>query len=80
MTIPDAAKALLAARKQTLGNADIVAAFKAGGLHMNSADPINTVGSVLTRRFNTVGDIVKVGREFGGFRNGIPTETSRSAR
>src|SRR5688572_78597 len=44
MTIPEAAKKLLASRRQTLGNAEIVAAFKAGGLAMNSADPINTVG------------------------------------
>lgn len=75
MTIPEAAKKLLQSRKQTLGNADIVAAFKAGGLHMNSADPINTVGSVLTRRFNTVGDIVKVGRGVWGLQEWYPNRS-----
>lgn len=72
MTIPEAAKKLLAHRKRTLGNAEIVAAFKAGGLAMQSADPINTVGSVLTRRFNQVGDIVRVSRGLWGLAEWYP--------
>lgn len=72
MTIPEAAKKLLATRRQPLRNPDIAAAFKAGGLHMNSADPVNTIGSVLTRRFNEVGDIVKVGRGTWGLREWYP--------
>jgi len=72
MTIPDATRKLLATRKQTLGNAEIVAALKAGGMAMESADPINTVGSVLTRRFNQVGDIVRVGRGIWGLAEWYP--------
>jgi hypothetical protein len=72
MTITDAAKALLAARRKPLNNVEIVAAFKSGGLHMNSADPVNTVGSVLTRRFNQIGDIVRVGRGTWGLKEWYP--------
>jgi hypothetical protein len=72
MTIPDAAKALLATRRRPLNNPEISAAFKAGGLHMNSVDPVNTIGSVLTRRFNQVGDIVKVGRGTWGLAEWYP--------
>lgn len=72
MTIVDAAKKLLASRRQPLKNADIAAAFKAGGLHLTSAEPANTVGSVLTRRFNDVGDIVKVGRGTWGLAEWYP--------
>lgn len=77
MTIPDAAKKLLNARKRALGNADIVAAFKAGGLEMRSVDPLNTIGSVLTRRFNTVGDIVRVGRGVWGLAEWYPNRNFR---
>lgn len=75
MTIPDAAKSLLAARRRPLNNADIVAALKGGGLHMNSVDPINTVGSVLMRRFNQVGDIVRVGRGVWGLAEWYPNRS-----
>lgn len=72
MTITDAAKKLLATRRQPLRNPDIAAAFKAGGLILNSAEPANTIGSVLTRRFNEVGDIVKVGRGTWGLKEWYP--------
>ncbi len=72
MTIVDAAKKLLAARRQPLRNAEIVAAFKAGGLVLQSQEPANTVGSVLTRRFNEVGDIVRVGRGTWGLAEWYP--------
>ena len=72
MTLPEAAKKLLATRRQPLRNPDIAAAFKAGGLHMNSADPVNTIGSVLTRRAEMVGDIVKVGRGTWGLKEWYP--------
>ena len=39
---------------------------------MNSVDPINTVGSVLTGRANVVGDIVKVGRGVWGLASWYP--------
>jgi hypothetical protein len=75
MTIPDAARALLASRRRPLGNPEIVAAFKVGGLVMNSVDPLNTVGSVLTRRFNQVGDIVRVSRGVWGLAEWYPNRS-----
>ena len=39
---------------------------------MNSKDPVNTVGSVLTRRFGEVGDVVKVGRGIWGLKEWYP--------
>jgi hypothetical protein len=75
MTIPDAARKLLAIRKQAMRNPDIAEALQAGGLHMNSAEPANTIGSVLTRRFNEVGDIVKVGRGTWGLKEWYPNRS-----
>jgi hypothetical protein len=72
MSIPDATKKLLASRKRTLSNAEIAAALKSGGLVMTSADPQNTVGSVLTRRFKDVGDVVRVGRGVWGLKDWYP--------
>jgi len=72
MTIPEAAKKVLATRRQQMKNAEIVAAFKAGGLVMNSVDPVNTVNSVLTRRFSDVGDIVRIGRGLWGLKEWYP--------
>lgn len=62
MSIPDAAKKLLVHERRAMANPEIWEKLKAGGLHLNSADPVNTVGSVLSRRFDKVGDIVRVGR------------------
>lgn len=75
MTIPEAAKKLLTHKRQPMRNPDIAAAFKVGGLHMNSADPVNTIGSVLTRRANDVGDIVKVGRGTWGLKEWYPNRS-----
>ena len=61
LEVDKSAKKLLASRRQPLRNPDIATAFKAGGLILQSAEPANTVGSVLTRRFHEVGDIVEVG-------------------
>lgn len=62
MSIPDAAIKLLRLRDKPMKNPEIAAELKDGGLIMNSAQPVNTVGSVLTRRSKEVGDIVKTGR------------------
>lgn len=75
MTIPDAAIKLLSLRRQTMGNAEIAAALKAGGLVLNSADPVNTIGSVLTRRFSQVGDVVRVGRGIWGLKEWYPNRS-----
>jgi hypothetical protein len=65
MTIADAAAKLLAIRKKALSNSDIVDAIRAGGVVLNSAQPINTVGTVLRRRQRDEGDIVRVGKMWG---------------
>jgi hypothetical protein len=78
MSIHEAAKKLLAARRRALGNAEIAAALKAGGLVMNSADPINLMGSILTRRAHQVVDIVKVGRGIWGLKEWYPNRTFKS--
>jgi|SRR5665213_239168 len=75
MTIPEAAKKLLASRRQPLRNPEIAQAFKAGGVHMNSVSAANTIGSVLTRRAETVGDIVKVGRGTWGLKEWYPNRS-----
>jgi hypothetical protein len=72
MSITDAAKKLLAARRQPLKNPEIAAAFKLGGLHLQSKDPVNTVGAVLSRRAQEVGDIVKIGRGTWGLKEWYP--------
>lgn len=75
MSIVDAAKKLLAAKRQPLRNPDIAAAFKRGGLAMNSKDAVNTIGSVLTRRANEVGDLVKVDRGTWGLKEWYPNRS-----
>lgn len=75
MSIADAAKKLLNQRKRTMGNAEIASELKSGGLVMTGADPLNVVGSVLTRRFNNVGDIVRVGRGVWGLKEWYPGRT-----
>lgn len=79
LSIPEAAKKLLAAKRQPLKNPEIVAGFKAGGFILGSKDPVNTVGAVLTRRANDVGDIVKVGRGTWGLKEWFPGRSFRKA-
>lgn len=62
MSIAEAAKKLLTTKRRAMNNAEIAAGLVAGGLVMNSREPQNTVGSILTRRFDSVGDVVRVGR------------------
>jgi hypothetical protein len=76
MSIADAAKKLLSTRKQAMGNADIAAALKQGGVVMSAnTDPQNMVGSILTRRFEKVGDIVRVGRGIWGLKEWYPNRS-----
>ena len=75
MSIHEAAKKLLTMRKRAMGNAEIAEALKAGGLVMNTNEPLNLIGSVLTRRFNQVGDIVKVGRGIWGLKEWYPNRS-----
>ncbi|MDH7974266.1 hypothetical protein QH494_18925 [Sphingomonas sp. AR_OL41] len=75
MSIVDASKKLLALRKKTLGNVEIARELQAGGLAFSGSDPVNVVGSVLTRRFNNVGDVVKIGRGIWGLKEWYPGRT-----
>lgn len=80
LSIPEAAKKLLSSRRAPMRNPDIWAALKAGGMHLNSAEPVNTIGSVLTRRFTDVGDIVRVGRGTWGLKEWYPNRSFKSEK
>jgi hypothetical protein len=77
MSIAEAAKRFLAARRRTLSSAEIASGLQAGGLAMNSSDPANTVSSVLIRRFASVGDIVRVSRGQWGLAEWYPNRSFR---
>jgi len=66
MTIVDAAKAVLAARKKAQSTTALTEAIIRGGVVLASAVPTNTVGSVLNRQSRGVGDIVSVSRGMWG--------------
>ena len=72
MSLPEATKKLLSIRKQALNNAAILAELRAGGVALNAADPLNTIGAVLSRRFHDVGDIVRVERGTWGLKEWYP--------
>ncbi len=75
MSIADATKKLLANKRATLKNPEIAVLFKDGGLMLNSKDWTNTIGAVLTRRANEVGDIVKIGRGTWGLKEWYPNRS-----
>lgn len=79
MSIPDAAKKLLLLRKRSMSNAEILKELQAGGLVLTSAEPMNVIGSVLTRRFNNVGDIVRVSRGVWGLKEWYPGRNFKTA-
>jgi len=72
MSIADAAKKLLAAKRKPLKNSELAVMFKAGGLHLTSRDPVNTIGTVMMRRFQEVGDVVRVDRGTWGLKEWYP--------
>jgi hypothetical protein len=72
MSIPDAVLKLLSLRKRKMTNSEILAELKAGGLELTSQDPLNVIGSVLSRRFHAVGDIVRVDRGTWGLKAWYP--------
>lgn len=78
LTIVDAAKKLLAHERRQLTNAEIVEKLGRGGLVLNSADKLNTVGSVLNRRFIQVGDVVRVGRGTWGLKEWYPNRSFKT--
>jgi hypothetical protein len=65
MTVADATVKLLGIRKKALGNSEIHAAITAGGVVMNSASPLNTLGTILRRRAAEGEDIVRIGKTWG---------------
>lgn len=79
MSIVDATKKLLASKRTTLKNPEIATLFKAGGLHLNSKDWANTIGAVMTRRFEEVGDVVKVDRGTWGLKEWYPNRSFKKA-
>ena len=72
LSIAEATKKLLGIRKKQMTNTEILAELKAGGMMLNSADPLNTVGAVLTRRFKDTGDLVRVERGTWGLKEWYP--------
>ncbi len=80
MSIVDASRKLLSKRRRQLGVAEIASELKRGGLALNSREPANTVGSVLTRQFNGGGDIVRVERGTWGLKEWYPHTNFRSKR
>lgn len=72
MSISEATIKLLQTKRKQMTNSEILAALKSGGMVLNSADPLNTVGAVITRRSKDTGDIVKVGRGIWGLREWYP--------
>ena len=75
LSMVEAAKKVLAARRRPLKNSEILEAFKVGGLPLTAKEPINVVGSVLTRHFNDVGDIVRISRGTWGLREWYPNRS-----
>jgi hypothetical protein len=59
-SVGDAARALLASEKRPMSNTEIAEHLKASGMKISSVDPNNTIGSVMARRSNAVGDVVRV--------------------
>jgi hypothetical protein len=80
MSIADATKKLLASKRTTLKNPELATLFRAGGLVLNSKDWVNTVGAVLTRRADTIGDIVKVERGTWGLKEWYPNRSFKKEK
>ena len=74
MSIETAVKKLLQMRKRSMNAVDMVVDLRAGGLHLQSDTPTNTVTSVLTRAFNNGSDIVRVRRGMWGLQEWYPTQ------
>jgi hypothetical protein len=72
MTVHDATRKLLASQRRQMQTTEIVTELERGGIVLTSADKINTVGSILLRRFNQVGDIVRVARGTWGLQEWYP--------
>lgn len=67
-SMADATKIILLRNGQPMNNAAILEALEEGGLKSESQQPLNTLGSILNRRMNEVGDIIRVGRGIWGLK------------
>ena len=72
MTIVDEAKKYLAHKRESQSTEKIMHALRDGGIVLTGATPLNVVGSVLNRNFNSGGDIVKVSRGVWGLADWHP--------
>lgn len=73
--VADSAKIILERANKPLTNTEILEALKARGYESESAQPLNTVGSIINRRSQQVGDIVRVGRGTWALKEwGLPSE------
>jgi hypothetical protein len=77
LSIAEAAKKFLAAQRKTMNSAEIADGLKAANFPMTAADPSNVVGSVLSRRFDAVGDVVRVSRGQWGLPEWYPNRNFR---
>jgi hypothetical protein len=74
MSIEEATKKLLNLRKRNLGTREITTSLRAGGIHLQSETPENTVASVLGRAFNAGSDIVRLSRGVWGLQEWFPNQ------
>lgn len=73
MGIEDGVKALLRLRKRAMSAQEIAADLLAGGLHLKSETPANTIASVLSRAFKAGSEIVRISRGQWGLQEWYPT-------
>jgi hypothetical protein len=78
MSIADATRKLLATKKGAMNNTETLAALTARELVLSSADPLNTIGAVISRRSGQVGDIVRVGRGVWGLKGWYPNRSLKA--
>ena len=79
VSIAEASKLALRASGGPLRVAEIVLLIQAGGVKLGAMDPNNTVNSILSRRANSVGDIVRVGRSTYALKEHAPSHLPLSS-
>lgn len=63
--------------RRTLNTAEIAHGLRTNGHPMKAADPANVIGSFLTRRSNSVSDVVRVARGQWGLPEWYPSRNLR---
>jgi hypothetical protein len=77
MSIPEAAKKLLAMKKKALTTQEIAEHLKLGGMTHTSENFANTVGSVLNRVYKNEGGIVNISRGKWGLSGWYPNRKKK---